>query len=227
MKNKYVYRSKITEKKFRQIIRLFALDIEASKIAKLVRVSRPSINKLFLAIRAQIAEYCEEESPFKAGELEVDESYFGPKRTKGLRGRGAAKKTPVFGLLKRKDKVYTEIIEDCSKATLEAIIQGKATTDCTLHSDYWKGYDGLVDLGYEKHYRIKHHQNEFAKGKTHINGIESFWGYAKTRLAQFRGIHQRLFYLHLKETEFRFNHRKIDLYPFLLKMFSKKPLKLS
>jgi transposase-like protein len=227
MKNKYVIRSRITEAKFRQIIKLFSLDIEASKVAKLVGVSRQSINKLFLAIRIRIAEYCEAESPIDKGEIEVDESYFGPRRVKGLRGRGAARKTPVFGLLKRGGKVYTEVIEDCSKATLEAIIQGKATSECTVHSDYWKGYDGLVDLGFKKHYRIRHQDSQFAQGPTHINGIESFWSYAKTRLTQFRGIHRRLFYLHLKETEFRFNYRKVDLYPFLLKIFLKHPLKLS
>ena len=49
------------------------------------------------------------------GEIEVDESYFGGKR-KGKRGRGAAGKIPVFGLLKRGGKVYTKIIPDASGA---------------------------------------------------------------------------------------------------------------
>ena len=109
MKKKYVIHSRITEAKFRQIIKLFSLDIEASKVAKLVGVSRQSINKLFLAIRIGIGEYCEAESPIDKGEIEGDESYFGPRRVKGLRGRGAARKTPVFRLLKRGSKVYTEV----------------------------------------------------------------------------------------------------------------------
>jgi len=70
-----------------------------------------------------LCEFCGEESPFKR-EIEVDESYFGGERIKGKRGRGAYKKTPVFGLFKRGGKVYTEIVPDCAKATLQAIIRG-------------------------------------------------------------------------------------------------------
>jgi transposase len=56
-------------------------------------------------------------------------------------------------------------------------------------------------MGYKRHYRVKHSDNVFANGKAHINGIESFWGVAKTRLAKFRGLRKDKFYLHLKETE--------------------------
>ena len=51
-----------------------------------------------------------------------------------------------------------------------------------------------------------------------------FWGIAKTRLSKFRGIRKDKFYLHLKETEYRFNHRKEDLYHLLLEEFRKNPL---
>ena len=67
-------------------------------------------------------------------------------------------------------------------------------------------------MGYEKHFRVHHGNNEFARGSQHINGIESFWGYAKNRLVKFKGVPKHTFYLHLKETEFRFNHRKANLY---------------
>ena len=81
MANKYIFRSKISEKKFREIIRYFSLDIEASKIAQLVGVSRPTINRILKTVRQRIAEFCEAESPFESGEVEIDESYFGPLRT--------------------------------------------------------------------------------------------------------------------------------------------------
>lgn len=74
------------------------------------------------------------------------------------------------------------------------------------------GYDGLVDIGFDKHLRVNHGDNEFACGERHINGIESFWGYAKKRLSKFNGIDKKMFYLHLKETEYRFNHRHGNLY---------------
>ena len=222
-KNKYINRSRISEAKFRDIVRYFSLDLDAHKIAFLTNLNRNTINRYVTLIRQRIAEFCESKTPFK-GEIEVDESYFGAKRIRGKRGRGAAGKTPVFGILQRQGKVYTEIVPDCAKATLQAIIRGKVAPDSIIHSDRWRGYDGLVDLGYKKHYRVHHGMNEFARGKKHINGIESFWSYAKNRLIKFHGISSQTFYLHLKECEFRFNYRNENMYQMLLKLFREKPL---
>ena len=221
--NRYAKRSKISEGKFRQIIRYFAVDLDASQITKLVTLNRNSVNRYLRAIRERIAELCETQSPF-SGEIEVDESYFGARRVKGKRGRGAGGKTIVFGVLKRHGKVYTEIVPDCSKATLQAVIRGKVTLDSVIYSDGWRGYNGLVDVGYGKHLRIDHGRNEFARGSTHVNGIEGFWGFSKTRLYRFRGMSKATFYLHLKECEFRFNYRGQDLYKILIKMIKNQPL---
>jgi transposase len=239
MLNKYVIRSRISEKKFREILRFFCLDLEAKKISEISGVSRNSVNKIIKAIRARIAEICEYSNPLGLGEIEVDESYFGAKRVRGLRGRGAGGKIPVFGMLKRSGKVYTQIVKNCSANELMPIIKSQADSDSTMFSDSWKSYNGLADFGYKRHYRIKHGSNEFAKSqlscqdgklvkiRNHINGIENFWGLAKTRLVRFRGIHKSTFKLHLKECEFRFNNRKENLYKILLAEFKKMPLKLS
>jgi transposase len=223
MKNKYAKRAKISERKFKALLRLFAADIEAVTISELTGLNRNTVNRYFKEIRLRIAQFCEMESPFN-GDVEVDESYFGAKRVKGKRGRGAGRKTIVFGILKRNGKVYTEIIPDCAKDTLQGIIRGKVDPESVIHSDGWRGYNGLVDLGYQKHFRVNHDDNEFANDRTHINGIESFWGYAKTRLSKFRGIPQDRFYLYLKETEFRFNYRNERVYKMLLTVFRRFPL---
>ncbi len=104
------------------------------------------------------------------------------------------------------------------------MIRGKVDVSSIIHSDGWRGYNGLVDVGYEKHYRVHHGKNEFARGNSHINGIESFWSYAKRRLRKFNGIANEKFYLHLKECEFRFNHRHENLYAKLLKELRENPL---
>ena len=156
--------------------------------------------------------------------IEVDESYFGAKRGKGKRVRGAGGKTPVFGILQQKGNGYTEIVPDCARKTFRAIIRGRVAPDSVIHSDSWRGYNGLVDLGHKKHYRVHHSNDEFARGKNHINGIESFWSFAKRRLMKFYGIPKSTFYLHLKECEFRFNNRTTDSYKLLLKNFKNKPL---
>ena len=99
----------------------------------------------------------------------------------------------------------------------------KVKPESVIHSDKWRGYNGLVDVGYG-HFRVDHSKDQFVQGRSHINGIESFWSFAKRRLAKFNGIATEVFYLHLKETEFRFNYRKQNLYQTLLKMIRDKPL---
>lgn len=239
MLNKYIIRSRISEAKFREILRFFCLDLEANKIAEISGISRNSTNKIFKAIRVRISEFCEQQNPLGVGEIEIDESYFGAKRVRGLRGRGASGKIPVFGMLKRNGKVFTQIVKNCSASELLPIIRSQASEGSTMFSDSWRSYNGLADFGYKKHYRIKHGNNEFAKrqltlqdGKrvkirNHINGIENFWGLCKVRLSRFRGIHKSTFYLHLKECEFRYNYRKENLYKVLLEIIQKSPLKLS
>ena len=223
MKNKYANRSKISASKIRQLLKHFALDLDAQRIAVLCNLNRNTVNRYLNMIRIRIAEFCEQNSPFR-GEIEVDESYFGARRQKGKRGRGAYGKTPVFGILQRGGEVYTEIVPNCAKATLQAIIRGKVSPESIIHSDQWRGYNGLVDIGYEKHYRVKHSNDEFVNNKSHINGIESFWSYSKRRLQKFHGVPQNTFYLHLKECEFRFNHRNENIYAILLKMIRQNAL---
>ena len=106
MKNKYIYHSRISEKKFREILKYFAQDIEATKIANLTGISKISINKILKSIRILMAKECENISKF-SGEIEIDESYLGSKRVRGKRGRGTSGKQSVFGMLKRDSKVYT------------------------------------------------------------------------------------------------------------------------
>jgi hypothetical protein len=72
------------------------------------------------------------------GEIEVDESYFGGNR-KGRRGRGAAGKIPVFGLLKRGGTVYTKVISDASSATLFSVMAHKVVPDSIVYTDNWRG----------------------------------------------------------------------------------------
>jgi len=192
-------------------------------MALLTGVNRNTVNRYVRALRERIAEFCEAQSPF-GGEVEVDESYFGARRIKGKRGRGAYGKTIVFGIFQRNGHVYTELVPDCRKPTLQAIIRGKVTLDSVIYSDGWRGYNGLVDVGYGKHLRVAHGKDEFVRGRAHVNGIDGFWGYAKTRLVRFRGIAKRTFYFHLKECEFRVNHRGQNLYQLVLRVLRKHPL---
>ena len=222
--NRYYRCSKISERKFLRVLRHFALDVTASRTAQLTGLTRKSVTTIFLKIRERVAEECEHASPFSSCEVEVDESYFGARRVRGKRGRGASGKTIVFGIFKRNGCVYTEVVPDCKKATLQAIIRGRVALEAVIHSDGWRGYDGLVDVGYAKHFRVSHGANEFVRGAAHVNGIEGFWSFAKRRLQKFNGVPAQTFYLHLKECEYRFNNRNKSLYRELLKLLRKNPL---
>lgn len=111
-------------------------------------------------------------------------------------------------MIERDGRVFTEVVPDCKKKTLQKLIRGKMALDATIISDGWAGYDGLVDVGYDKHLRIRkadraaRGQAAFVDGAVHINGIESFWSFTKRRLARFNGTRAN-FELHLKECEWR------------------------
>jgi transposase len=199
--------SKLSRYRVAKIVECFCLDIEASKTAVLLKLNRKTVNRYFMAFRQLIFAHQQAEKALFTGEVEADESYFGPTRVRGKqghrkKGRGCAKQ-PVFGLLERNGRVYTEIIPNTTAGVLRPIIKGKVDPDCLLLTDYWRAYSGLVDYGFSKHKRI-HKGYGFAKGKVHINGIEAFWSFTKRRLAKFNGV-KRYFNLHLKECEWRHN----------------------
>ncbi len=204
MPQRLIKNSKLTNRQLNELIKYFALEVPASRAAKVMSLNRHSAERVYHIIRRCLARECELHSPL-GGEVECDESYFGGRR-KGPRGRGAAGKVPVFGLLKRNGKVYTRIVADVSRKTLRQIIKTKVVPESVIYTDSFCSYDGLVLDGF-KHYRINH-QKCFAMSKrNHINGIENFWGYAKTKLKSYYGVSREHFYFYLKEMEFRFNHR--------------------
>lgn len=223
MKNKYCNHSRISEIKFRKILDCFSKDLDTYLTAGISGVSRQSISVVFQKIREEIVTWLENEQSF-SGDVEVDESYFGARRVRGKRGRGAGGKILVLGILKRGGKVYTQIIPRATKKNILPILRGKILEESTVHTDGWKSYDGLIDVNNFKHYRVYHSKDEFVRGKSHINGIESFWSFVKRRMRKQNGVRKDKFLLHLKESEWRWNHRNDNLYQILLSNLRKNPL---
>lgn len=210
---------RITDKKKRLLFLCFKNDLTATQTSDLLNLNRKTINRYFNLLRKEIFFKSIKEAKAEIGEYELDESYFGAKRIRGKRGRGAAGKTPVFGLLKRGEKVFVTIVPNCTRETLMPIIKGLILEKSTIFTDGWKAYDGLVLNGYD-HYRVFHSENEFARGKSHVNGIENFWSFAKGRLSKFNGCSSSNFIYHLKECEWRYNHRHEDLYKLIKKLYN-------
>ena len=197
-------KSRLNSAKQVKLIEHFVAGTTARCAADLIGVNRNTATYYFQRLREIIVYEIEQEShEYFAGEIEVDESYFGGTR-KGKRGRGSAGKVPVFGLLKRGGKVYTKIIADASGQTLMPIIERKVIPDSIVYSDCWRGYN-VLDVSDFKHCRINH-SKLFVDKQNHINGIENFWNQAKRHMRKFNGVPKANFGLFLKQCEWRFNN---------------------
>lgn len=196
----YQRRSRISGKQQGKLLELFVVGATARASAEVTGLNRNTVRTFFHRLRELIAS--KQGSYVLSGEVEADESYFGGTR-KGQRGRGAAGKVKVFGLLKRGGRVYTAIVPDCAASTLIPIISEQVTPDSIVYTDNWPAYNAL-DTSSFKHLRINH-SLLFAEGRNHINGIENFWNQAKRHMRKFNSVPQQHFYLFLKECEWRFN----------------------
>jgi transposase len=162
-------KSRLSLYKQDRLLEHFVTGTTARTAASLCGVNRKTAAFYFHRLREIIAYELEQEGlAMFAGEIEVDESYFGGAR-KGKRGRGAAGKIPVFGLLKRDGRVYTKIIPDAYGETLMPIMTSKIVPDSIVYFDSWRGYN-VLDVSDFKHYRINHSET-FVDTKNHINGI--------------------------------------------------------
>lgn len=198
--------SKLSDYKIKKLIGCFCSDIEATKTAEILNLIRKTINHYYRIFRDAFFTKQQNDKWLFFGEIELDESYFGAKRLRGInmpqkRGRGTWKQA-VFGIFERDGRVYTELIPDAKRETLRKVIKGKVSPDSIVFTDGWRGYSGLLDIGYDKHFRIDKSKSFSNRNGVHINGIKSFWSFTKRRLAKFNGV-KSTFGLHLKECEWR------------------------
>jgi transposase len=193
---------KLSKKNQRKLLEFFVLEVTARSAADILKIHPNSAALFYKKLRKIITQNLHEVFP-EHGEFEVDESYFGGVQ-KGKRGRGAAGKIPVFGILKRGGKVYTQMIPDTKSDTLFSAIKTKILPDSVVYTDCYRSYD-ILDISLFHHHRINH-SLLFANKTNHINGIENFWNQAKRVLRKYNGIPKKNFNLFLKECEFRFNY---------------------
>ena len=196
-------RCKLSRKQQSRLVEFFVLEVTARSAASVLGIQPNTAALYYRKLRQLIVEQLARvEHEVFDGAVELDESYFGGVR-KGKRGRGAAGKVVVFGLLKRGGKVYAKVVDNARTATLMPVIQRKVAPDSVVYTDSFSSYDAL-DVSQFHHVRINH-SVEFAQGRNHINGIENFWNQAKRVLRKYNGIPKDNFPLFLKECEFRFN----------------------
>ena len=219
--------SKISDYKIKKVLRHFCVDVDATKTAYLLGINRNTINRLYKIFWEAIYRSRIEtlQAILLTKEVEFDEAYFGSKRIRSKvgihKGGQATWKRPVFGVFERNGEVYTELIPDSSRKSLQQVILKRVSPDAVVYSDGWRGYDGLVDVGYSKHFRVNKSKH-FSDGKgVHINGIESFWSFTKRRLSKFNGVKAH-FDLHLKECEWRWKKSEEQMFKELVLLLKRE-----
>ena len=200
----YVKHCKLTRYQQLELMKYFVAGTPARTAADLAGFRRNSAIRFFHKLCCAIASRQQKRAVQLCGEIEVDERCFGGIR-KGKRGRGAAGKTIVFGLLKRGGKVYTVPVADVKKKTRLPVIRQKIKPDSVVYTDGHTAYNAL-DISEFTHYRINH-SKEFVSKHTHINGIKNFWNQAKRHMRKYNAIPKQNFELFLEECEWSFNER--------------------
>ena len=205
------------------LVKLFELELTAYQAAAQLGTSYPTTLRAFTMLRRAILAAEGRDSPEFAllqREVELDESYFGPRRPRRSRGqaknrgRSTPHKTPVFGILERNGRVEVTVVPNCSAETLVTETLKTVKRGSLVYTDKWSGYDTLTFCGY-RHLKVDHGL-QFARGKVHINGLEGFWSYAKSKFIKHHGVSPARFPLYLYEWQYRYNHRTEDLFELLL-----------
>lgn len=233
----YLSSSKLSLDQWYELLWWFSYEFTANKTAKETGLSQKLVHRCFAIMRKAIYDYELKQMVQFFGEVEVDETYVGPKfrnRRKKKRelfrklnvvkrGRGAKDlQQPIFGVYQRNGQVYIEFVKDAGKKALQDIIKGRVVLESKIYSDTWKSYRDLSKKGYQ-HHTIDHKNEEYVRQegkhkKIHINGIEGFWGYLKERLLKHHGVGKANLIYYVKELEFRFNHRHLSTEQFIEKI---------
>lgn len=198
-----VRRCRISKKRQLRLAESFVAESTARTAADSVGLHRNSAALFYRKLREPIACKIAEADP-EFGAFEVDESYFGGVR-KGKRGRGAAGKVPVFGILKRGGKVHALPVADACGPTLLTALQTRVLADSVVYTDSLPSYNILGIAGF-KHRRVNRSKTFVSNRGHRIDGIENFRNRAKRVLRKYNGVPRKNFYLFLKECEFRFNY---------------------
>lgn len=206
---RWINHGRLTCVQWLSLIKLFELEVSVLKMTEQIQLSYNTVYKAIQTIRYAILAHAEDAHNLLDGEIELDESYFGGRR-KGNRGRGAAGKVPVFGILERNGQVRVTAVKDVSASTLIGLTVKTVRRGSIIYTDKFRSYNSLMCCGY-RHLKIDHNQR-FSSGKVYINGLEGFWSWAKERLIKHHGISKEKFPLYLKELEFRYNNRQNDIF---------------
>lgn len=156
--------------------------ISAKQVERELGVTYKTAWRMCNLIREQLAD---DGNPFSGeGDIEADETYVGGKTRGGKRGRGAEKKTPVFGMAQRQGGVKVTVVPDVKRVTVMPILENAVEKGTRVHTGEFTIYDNLPEEGY-KHERIMHGLKVYVNSDVHTNTTEGFWALVKGALSAF------------------------------------------
>ncbi|MFT3936481.1 MAG: HTH domain-containing protein [Chitinophagaceae bacterium] len=223
MKNKMLKRSHLSEKTCREIIQLFSDDLTATQIAGITNVSRVTINNYLKLIRSHIAKHCEEQSHNIGNNKMAATAFHKMPAPKDV----AEDSNAYFGFYVIDDNVFTDELLQISKPVIREYQQVgwmQRNENVINTANDLSRYNAIADFDEWRLYRIDAHDSY---GKSYADDISVFWGNTRNRLLKFRGMNKNTLYLHVKESEFRYNYRNDDINKILLNIIYKYPLHLS
>lgn len=223
MKNRYLKNARIPERKVRELLNLFCEDLTATQIANISGISRITVNAYLKLIRTQIARYCEEHSPDYHSNRLVP---FISNNQVVMTGQDVnhTSESHFYGIYKSEQSIYTKHILCPGNDWLNNWVRGKiiVANDILVQNDLHI-FEAIADFSRAKLYRVNGGAH-FIKGKSRIDEIDLFWGIMKSRIVKFRGLNSSTTYLHIKESEFRYNNRNADLFTMIHSLIQKRPL---
>ena len=131
---------KLSKRVQKKLLEFFVLEVTARSAADILGIHPNSAALFYRKIRMVISHHLAlaADEVFE-GSVELDESYFGGRR-KGRRGRGAAGKVVIFGILKRNGRVYTVVVDNAKSETLLPVIKKKIMPDNIVYTDNLSSY---------------------------------------------------------------------------------------
>ena len=194
--------------------------ISAKQLEREIGVTYKTAWRMFHQIRKLMAQ-----SDLKLfGEIEVDETYIGGKRS-GPRGRGALGKTIVAGMVERNGRAVLKVVPDVKAHTLLPMIQHHVPEGQIIYTDELMSYHRLRGMGYF-HATVQHKAKQYVSGRAHTNNIEGMWSNVKRGID---GVHHvvspKYLQAYLDSYIYRFNRRR-DAEPMFSQLLAEIPARV-
>ena len=217
LSGRWINAGRLTSRDWIRQLKLFELELTIHKMASQLRQAYNTIYKAVTTIRMALLAQALDGSRILMSPLGREIGFDGTRAT--LRTTHSPMQTiPVFGIIKRSDWVFIDILHHMEAETvfhfnvnfgLKLERMGNI-----IYTDRYQRYDALVLCGDQ---RLPYDYIRQRKKRALVDvQLSGFWKFAKPRLQRFNGISPHRFPLYLKELEFRYNHRRDNLFPLML-----------